>query len=71
LTKKFVERESKLVKSLVSGEALSHHMEDQYYMAMGRACGFKAVVGEEITPMKGLLADQMEEVQSRISSNAE
>lgn len=62
IDKKFVERESKIVKSIFSGDALSHHMEDQYYMAMGRACGFKAEVGEEIKPMSGLLANQKDEV---------
>jgi len=38
LDKKFVERESKIVQSIFSGEAVGHHMEDQYYIGMGRAC---------------------------------
>ena len=29
-------------------QALSHHMEDQYYSAMGCACGFVALVGDQI-----------------------
>jgi len=37
LDKKFVERESKIVQSIFSGEAVGHHMEDQYYIGMGRA----------------------------------
>ena len=51
IDKKFVERESNIIQSLISGEALSHHMEDQYYMAMGRSSGFVAKVGEDIRPM--------------------
>lgn len=71
IDKKFVERESKIVKSILSGDALSHHMEDQYYMAMGRACGFKAEVGEDIKPMVGLLSEQEEEVQNLIANELE
>lgn len=48
IDKQFLERESKIIQSVFSGEAISHHMEDQYYSAMGRACGFKAIVGDEI-----------------------
>jgi len=51
LDRNFVERESKIIQSVFSGEALSHHMEDEYYSAMGRACGFKALVGDEIQLM--------------------
>ena len=71
IDKKFVERESKIVKSLFSGEALSHHMEDQYYMAMGRACGFVAQVGEDIRPMTDLVESQEKEVQVRIAPTRE
>lgn len=52
IDKKFVERESKIIQSIMSGDALSNHMEDEYYLAMGRACGFIAEVGEEIRPMQ-------------------
>lgn len=48
IDQQFVARESKIIQSVMSGEALSHHMEDQYYSAMGRASGFVALVGEEI-----------------------
>lgn len=51
IDQKFVQRESKIIQSIFSGDAISHHMEDQYYMAMGRACGFEARLGEEIKAM--------------------
>ncbi len=70
IDKNFVERESNIIKSLVSGEALSHHMEDQYYMAMGRSSGFIAEVGEEIRPMI-LSESQQEEVNDLICEEAE
>jgi hypothetical protein len=48
INKEFIDRESKIIQSVFSGEALNHHMEDEYYSAMGRACGFIAIVGDEI-----------------------
>jgi len=51
INEKFSSREIGLIKSLVSGEAVSHHMEDEYYQGMGRACGFVAKVGEELREM--------------------
>jgi len=48
IDKSFAERETKIIQSILSGEALSHHMEDEYYLAMGRASGFATFVGEEI-----------------------
>lgn len=47
----FSEREFKIIESFAKGQALANHMEDDYYAAMGRAGGFKAVVGEDITPL--------------------
>lgn len=44
--KKFSQREMKMIQSIAKGEALAHHMEDEYYVALGRACGFLARVGE-------------------------
>jgi hypothetical protein len=41
IDKSFVERESKIIQTIFSGEAISHHMEDQYYLGIGRACGKK------------------------------
>ena len=46
--KSFTDREVTMVKSLLKGESLAHHMEDSYYEAMGRAGGFKAIPNEEI-----------------------
>jgi hypothetical protein len=51
INEKFSSREIGLIKSLLSGEAVSHHMEDEYYQGMGRACGFVAKVGEELREM--------------------
>mmetsp|Transcript_6568 Transcript_6568/g.9390 ORF Transcript_6568/g.9390 Transcript_6568/m.9390 type:complete len:817 (+) Transcript_6568:70-2520(+) len=67
IDKSFVEREANIIKSLASGEALSHHMEDQYYMAMGRSSGFIAEVGEDIRPMDNLSDSQKDEVQELVS----
>jgi hypothetical protein len=39
IDKAFVEREAKIIQTIVSGEALGNHMEDQYYFGIGRACG--------------------------------
>jgi hypothetical protein len=40
------------MQALFKGDALSHHMEDSYYAAMGRAVGFVAVVGEDVVPIE-------------------
>ena len=48
LNKNYTDRELKIIQSVFTGEALAHHMEDEYYQAMGRACGFMALVGKEI-----------------------
>jgi hypothetical protein len=48
IDKKFTEREVRMIQSIMEGKALAHHMEDEYYAAMGRACGFIARVGEEL-----------------------
>lgn len=71
IDKKFVEREAKIIKSIFSGDALSHHMEDQYYMAMGRACGFVAKLGEEVRPMTNLFENQQKEVEQFITLASE
>ena len=39
IDKAFVEREAKIIQTILSGEAINHHMEDQYYLGIGRACG--------------------------------
>jgi len=48
IDKTYAEREVKLIQSITSGEAIAHHLEDEYYQGMGRACGFVANVGKEI-----------------------
>ena len=57
IDKQFLARESKIIQSVFSGEAISHHMEDQYYSAMGRACGFIALVGDEIKSIDEIESD--------------
>lgn len=52
IDREFSEREFKIIESFAKGRALANHMEDDYYAAMGRACGLKAVVGEEIEPLE-------------------
>jgi hypothetical protein len=44
----FTTRELRIVQSLWQGNALAHHLEDQYYAGMGRASGFIARVNEDI-----------------------
>jgi hypothetical protein len=52
IDKKYAEREAAIIQSIVSGDAISHHLEDEYYSAMGRACGFIARVGEPLIPIR-------------------
>lgn len=51
IERQFTERELRMIQSIVKGEALAHHMEDEYYTALGRACGFDAKVGEELVEL--------------------
>lgn len=51
IDREFSEREFQIIKSFGSGDALANHMEDDYYAAMGRATGLKAIPGEEIIPL--------------------
>jgi Lipase (class 3) len=51
IDREFSEREFKIIESFAKGRALANHLEDDYYAAMGRASGFRAIVGEEITPL--------------------
>ena len=53
IDREFTQREVRLIQSLLQGKALAHHMEDQYYAAMGGASGFVASVGEEIRELEG------------------
>lgn len=54
IDKNYVDREAKIFQSIFSGEAIGHHMEDQYYLGMGRASGFIALVGQEIQELDSL-----------------
>jgi hypothetical protein len=51
IERQFTEREIRMIQSILKGEALAHHMEDEYYMAFGRACGFDAKIGEELVEL--------------------
>lgn len=48
----YANRELQLAQSFLKGESLAHHLEDSYYMAMGRAVGFNTTVGEDIVSLK-------------------
>ena len=50
----FTSRELRIIQSLLQGNALAHHLEDQYYAGMGRASGFVARVNEEISELPEL-----------------
>jgi hypothetical protein len=47
----FTTRELRIVQSVLQGNALAHHLEDQYYAGMGRASGFVARVNEDIVEL--------------------
>lgn len=52
IDKQFTRREIKFIQSILSGEGLSHHMEDKYYQGMGMCCGFAALPGQELMPLE-------------------
>ena len=47
----FTTRELRIVQSLLQGNALAHHLEDQYYAGMGRASGFIARLNEDVVEL--------------------
>jgi hypothetical protein len=53
----FAQREMNLLTSIFSGEGLSHHMEDQYYLGMGRCAGYAAIAGSELVSTGGIQQD--------------
>ena len=53
----FAQREMNLLTSIFSGEGLSHHMEDQYYLGMGRCAGYAAIAGSELVSTGGIKQD--------------
>lgn len=48
IDKDYANRELQLAQSFLKGECLANHLEDSYFMAMGRAVGFNTTVGEDI-----------------------
>jgi hypothetical protein len=52
IDKSYANRELQLAQSFLKGDSLAHHLEDSYYMAMGRAVGFNTTVGEDIVPLQ-------------------
>ena len=57
IDKKYTAREMKIIQSLFSGKALNHHLEPDYYKALGMACGFLALPGQELQSVQRLLRD--------------
>lgn len=55
--KKYTAREMKIIQSLFSGQALNHHLEPDYYKALGMACGYLALVGQELQSVETLLKE--------------
>lgn len=62
----YVDREAKIFNSIFSGEAIGHHMEDKYYAAMGRACGYDARVGEEIRELERRREDNDDDARAAV-----
>ena len=44
----FTARELRLINSVLAGQAIAHHLEDEYYAGLGRAASLVARVGEDI-----------------------
>ena len=57
IDKKYTAREMKIIQSLFSGKALNHHLEPDYFKALGMACGFLALPGQELQSVQRLLRD--------------
>jgi len=51
IDRSYANREIELAQSFMKGECLAHHLEDSYYLAMGRAVGFNTTVGEDIVQL--------------------
>mmetsp|Transcript_34102 Transcript_34102/g.78719 ORF Transcript_34102/g.78719 Transcript_34102/m.78719 type:complete len:449 (-) Transcript_34102:205-1551(-) len=47
IDKKYAEREVSLFQSILSGEAIFHHLEPQYFAGMAHACGLNYVIDPE------------------------
>jgi len=48
IDRSYANREIELAQSFAGGKSLANHLEDSYYIAMGRATGFNTTVGEDI-----------------------
>ena len=60
IDKKFTQREVRFLQSIMSGEGLSHHMEDKYYQGMGLCCGYAALPGQELTLLEEIEITEIE-----------
>lgn len=71
IDKKYTAREIEIVKSIFSGDGLSHHLEPQYFKAMGMACGYLALAGQELRTLEsleGLALDDIVDVELEIKN---
>jgi len=52
IERSFTEREFKIIKSILKGQAFKHHREYEYFAGMGRASGFLVQAGQEIRDLE-------------------
>lgn len=71
IDKQFTQREVKFLKSIFTGEGLSHHLEDKYYQGMGMVAGFAALPGQELTRLEDINNRQLEEIEAEAASTSE
>ena len=64
-----VEIDKRFTQSIVSGEGLSHHMEDKYYQKMGMCYGFVAMTGQELKLLEKLEVSEISEIEEAIISS--
>ena len=57
IDKDYTARELKIIQSFLSGQALNHHLEPDYYLSMGMACVYLALAGQELQPVERLLRE--------------
>jgi len=69
IDKQFTQREVKFLKSIFSGEGLSHHMEDKYYQGMGLCSGFAAIPGQELTPFDELENVKLDDIEEALTTS--
>ena len=66
IDKNFTQREMKFLKSILSGDGLSHHLEDKYYQGMGLCSGFAALPGQELVTLEELEKMEMKDIEEAI-----